>query len=352
MNLLGQVSCFQNLHAAFLNCSRGKRSTLSYMETLFGVGERLLLMNHQLRAGEYFWGEYRDFYVTDPKKRLITAAPFIDRIVHHAIYQVVDPIIDKTLSDSVFACRKEKGNRYAVLYLKQAVDLFGQNRYVIKLDVKKYFMSISHEILMREFEKFLPDMSLEKLLKTLLESYPQYAKAATGIPIGNLTSQLFANFYLSSADSIACQMLNLDYNWLKNQSCIKDGFYLRYMDDLVILAKNKKTAKAVADALCDHTSSHLKLEIPFYKRVSLSSDPIPFLGYLVCENGIRPLSRNHRRHRKSMKRLEKHKALPSKKNQVKLSYEAWCNIEGGKKPNHTLMGCLRGRCASRWQLEQ
>ena len=290
--------------------------------------------------------------MTDPKKRLITAAPFIDRIVHQAIYQVVDPIIDKTLSDSVFACREGKGNRYAVLYLKQAVELFGQNRYVIKLDVKKYFMSISHNILMEEVGKFLPDTSLEKLLKTLLQSYPEYAQTARGIPIGNLTSQLFANFYLSSLDRIACQMLNLDYHWLQKPSCIKEGFYLRYMDDLVILAENKKTAKTVADALCEHTWSHLKLEIPFYKRAPLSNDPIPFLGYVVCENGIRPLSRNHRRHRKSMKRLEKQKALPSQKNQVKLSYEAWCNIEGGKKPKHTLVSSFCGRRPSWWPLEQ
>ncbi len=339
MHLLEQVSSFQNLHSAFLECSKGKRKTLGYMDTLFGVGETLLSISGQLQTGKYSWGNYREFYVTDPKQRLVMAAPFVDRIVHHAIHRVIEPIIDKTLCDSVFACRKGKGNRYAVLYLKQALDILGRDRYVIKLDVRKYFMSISHRILMREIERFLPDDSLKRLLETLLESYPAYAIASRGIPIGNLTSQLFANFYLSSADRMACELLNLDYNWLQNKALIKDGFYIRYMDDLVILAKEKRKARDVADTLHTHISEYLELDVPFYKKVSLSNDPVPFLGYVLSEEGVRPLSRNHRRHIKQMRRLEKQQALPSQKNQVRLSYMAWCDIEEGKKPDHTLAGC-------------
>jgi len=343
MDLLEQVSSFHNLHLAFLECSRGKRKTRGYMDTLFEVGEKLLSIHRQLREGKYCWGKYREFYVTDPKQRLVMAAPFVDRIVHHAIHRVIEPIIDVVLSDSVFACRKGKGNRYAVLYLKQAIDIFGSSRYVIKLDVKKYFMSISHEILMREMAGVLPDSSLNKLLKTLLESYPLYAKVSRGIPIGNLTSQLFANFYLSSADKLACHMLNLDYNWLQNKSRLRDGFYIRYMDDLVILAPDKKQARSVVNSLLQHIFERLDLDIPFSKRICLANDPVPFLGYVLSEEYVKALARNHRRYKKHVRRLQQKGALPSQQNQVRVSYEAWCNIEKGKKPDHTLQGCLRAR---------
>jgi RNA-directed DNA polymerase len=252
--------------------------------------------------------------VRDPKERLISAASFRDRVVHGAIHNVVEPLLDPLLSEGVYACRRGRGNRNAVLKLLRELRRYGRNRFVIKLDVQSYFASIDLDILWRKLKARLTDDSLDFLFASLLQSpFSSSASIRCGIPIGNLTSQLFANFYLASADAVA-------ENWLRN------GAYLRYMDDLLLLSPSKTNAMEAASAVIDHMQNDLRLKVPYQKRVPLGNGPVPFLGFVADHTGYRVLRRNERRFAKKCKRLRRGDYRPSTLARVEVSYQAWKNL--------------------------
>ena len=328
--LLNKVAEFDNLVRAFHECSRFKRSSRGYQEALFGIGEKLKLIENELKSGTFKWKGYRSFYVHDPKKRLIMCAPFMDRVVHHAIHRLVEPTIDPLMSDSVFACRKKRGNRRAAVALWKVLEKFGPNRFTMKLDVSNYFQSINHNILLNQFLSCLPDPSIDDLLFNLLKSQPEFSKLGTGIPIGNLTSQLFANFYLITADRLATKALGLDYYWQQKKIEITDVFYIRYMDDLVLVGKNKRAVLDAVESLVYHIEQELKLSMAINKRVPLGNAPVPFLGYLLNHDGYKILSRNKNRFKKKVKRLKTKKVRPSYMAMVEGSYQAWQDLERGR----------------------
>ncbi len=315
------VSSYEHLYRSFKDCSKGKRSKYGFQKYHMHHGEKLKELEIELKTTHnYKWGGYREFYVHDPKKRMIMAAPFKDRVVHTALYNALVPVVAPTLGTHTFACRRGMGNSHAVSRLHAQLKLMGEDRYCIKLDVKKYFHSINHEILISSLSKVLPDKSLDAILLGLIHSCRAHSKSDLAIPIGNLTSQLFANFYLSPADQLACKRLDIDYfsNKIK-----KESFYIRYMDDIVILSNNKEHAFDVANSLIEFISSELRLEIPSYKKVILGKGPIPFLGFVLTHNSHRPLQRNTRRFTKKLNRMDRQNALPSLKAQVHQSYESW-----------------------------
>lgn len=323
-SLFDQVCSFENLCLSFYQCSKGKREKNGHQKFLFAYGERLKSIENELKETHtYNWGGYREFFVHDPKKRLVMAAPFKDRIVHTSINRVIEPILDPTLGQRSFACRIGKGNRSAVLRLYRQLRLMGSHRYCIKLDVKKYFQSVPHEKLYQRLISFLPDDTLNQLLWDLINSHSEYNKVGKGIPIGNLTSQIFANFYLSSLDERACELLSLDFY---NDHHETETSYIRYMDDMVILTRDKKSAFAVANELIDFANKELLLTIPSSKKVHLANDPVPFLGFVLSHDFHRVLRRNERKFRKKVKRLRQKKALPSFEAHVIQSYMAWREI--------------------------
>jgi len=279
--LIDQISSFENLERAFKNCSRGKRNTIGYMKSLFPIGEKLIEISKKLSSDTYQWGSYREFLVKDPKERLVMAAPFIDRIVHHAIHQIIEPICDEQISDSVFACRHGRGNRAAVIEAYKVLQAYGEKRYVVKLDVTKYFPSINHNILMERLQKVLPDDSISRLLWSLLKSHPLYAETGHGIPIGNLTSQLFANFYLLSVDRMALDGLGCSFKRTKEKPVFDSGHYIRYMDDCVLIGRDKSQVLDTVSKILLHVREDLKLSMSYKKVTHLAGDPIPFLGFLI-----------------------------------------------------------------------
>ena len=305
----------ENLHAAYRECARGKRATAGFHKSVFGLGERIMRMQQALKRNRYQWGGYRHFYVYDPKRRLVMAAPFMDRVVHHAIHRHIEPILDAMLSDSVWACRHGRGNRAAVLAVMTYLKALGPDRFTMKLDVEKFYDTINIKILHEKVMAVLPDQSLGPLLWSLLNSHPEFSARGFGIPIGNLTSQLFANFYLSTADQVALAHL-------------KQGRVFRYMDDLVLVGPDKAEIMAASWAVCGHVKEHLKIDIPFFKMVPLGRDPVPFLGFVIDHSGYRILARNKRRFAKKLRRLSAAKAKPSLVAQVALSFDAWKVLPG------------------------
>jgi hypothetical protein len=244
--------------------------------------------------------------------RKILAAPFRDRIVHQAIYQVLGQTINAAIPLNSYACRQGMGNRNAALALLQCLGKMGERRYVIKLDVSQYFASIYHPVLLNMVTQLFADRSADLLIKSLLASHPPYGAAGRGIPIGNVTSQCFANLYLSPIDRLALGA--------------KDIFYIRYMDDMVICAASKKAARAFTAQVLEEVRTELSLTIPFHKIVPLANDPVPFLGFLLDHKDYRPLSRNLRRERRRLKRLDKIGARPSFVAKVETSFEAWSHL--------------------------
>jgi len=315
-SLLQKVASSENLWAAFKECARGKRATLGYQKFLYGAGERLAEIQCKLLSEAYFWQGYREFIVKDPKARVIKAAPFCDRVVHHAIHRVIEPIFEPLLSDRSYACRKGKGSSRAVMELREALQSYGDLRFVVKLDVENFFASISHDILLKTIVVELPDESLNSLLNSLIrESDPGSKSSGKGIPIGNLTSQLFANWILTPAD----RFIERRYSEVR---------HFRYMDDFVILASSKKDALACAHATVNYVARELELKIPFTKVMPLASDPVPFLGYLLSHDGYKILARNSGRFQKHLRRLQSKGAPDSRVAQAVLAYNAWTLIPG------------------------
>lgn len=328
-DLFNQMASFENLVSSFKECSKGKKKKRGYQKYLFAYGEKLKSIEEELKTtNDFQWSGYRRFDVYEPKKRIVMAAPFKDRIVHTAIHRVTFSILDLTMGVRTFACRYNMGNLNAVTRLQEQLKIMGKDRYCIKLDVKKYFESIPHELLLNRFLKMLPDNSLDQILKSLLASYPDYARLGRGIPIGNLTSQLFANFYLSTMDQLACKMLDINFEHDYKE---KHAFYIRYMDDMVILANSKNKAFEVAMALVKHALEDLQLIIPPEKMMVLAADPVPFLGFVLNHDGIRALRRNEQRFAKKLRRADKAGASDSVKAQMVLSFESWRHL--GKMEN-------------------
>ena len=293
------------------HCQRGKRSSRAYNRLLLHWPDRLLSLRKHILSGTYKWLPYQEMTVFDPKQRDILVAPFKDRITHQAICQVIGPMIDAHIPMNSFACRKGMGNRNAVLALVNHVRTLGAYRYTVKLDVRRYFESIDHKILLSMLSSMICDEKLLALLSDLIKSHPAHADKLAGIPIGNVTSQYFANLYLSPLDQLA--------------QTFKDIFYIRYMDDMVICGPKKDRVLELCHALIKEAST-LKLVIPREKTVFLANDAIPFLGFIIEEKIIRPLSRNLRRHRRQIVRLTKQSARPSKIAKIEASFSAWLDI--------------------------
>ena len=204
-DLYEKICSFENLHHAYLKARKGKR----YKDEILRFGchqeELLLQLQEELLNETYRHGEYKEFIVCDSKKRHIKAAPFRDRIVHHAFCRIVEPIFDTGFIYDSYACRKNKGTRAAVLrlkkFLRSSYDCGEGNimgGYVLKCDISKYFDNVDHDILVSLLEKKISDEKTMRLARMIIDSTCTHA--GKGIPIGNLTSQLFANVYLNELD--------------------------------------------------------------------------------------------------------------------------------------------------------
>ena len=219
----------------------------------------------------YVHGTYRTFAVTDSKRRVIKAAPFRDRVVHHAVCNVIEPILDRAFIYDSYACRKGKGTHAAVKRLNCYIQTLNREResshlprvYCLKCDISRFFESIDGTLLLDIVRKKIHDGDLLWLVRTIIESN------ARGIPIGNLTSQLFANAYLNELDHFVKRVL-------------KERFYLRYMDDFLILGADKEHLRAVREEVRAFLNDRLRLSLhPKKAEVAPVDKGVDFLGYVI-----------------------------------------------------------------------
>lgn len=229
----------------------------------------------------YVHGGYREFIITDSKKRTINAAPFRDRVVHHMICNIIEPILDRTFIYDSYACRKGKGTHRAFKKLEKNLrsikaKIPERERelnckiYVLKCDISKFFDNIDHNILIGLLKEKIGDKDTMWLIEKIIRSHER--KEGVGIPIGNLTSQLFANVYLNKLDHYIKRVL-------------KERYYIRYMDDFIILGTDKRKLFSVKEKIRDFLNIELKLTLhPKKSEIFPADNGIDFLGYVLKNN--------------------------------------------------------------------
>jgi hypothetical protein len=317
-NLFNKIIDAKNLVSAFHNASEGKRYRATVMNFEKNLGRNILLLQQELLAKQYQPGNYHFFYLFDPKKRKISAAPFRDRIVHHAVYRIIEPIFNEKFIFDSFACRQVKGSHRAVNRLQKFLitNIRGiserererererETIYCLKCDVSKCFPSVNHNILIQILKKKIKEENTIWLLEQIIKSYETDDEhdnlfppnshfricRPRGIPIGNLTSQIFINIYLNELDQ-----------YVKHQ--LKVRYYVRYVDDFIILSKDKRYLQELTETI--RTFLYDKLYLTLHpKKVSISpSDKgIDFLGYVIFKEHILLRTRNVKSFRKRLKK--------------------------------------------------
>ena len=275
---------FNRLIRAFYRAARSKFDREAVLKFHLNLESQILKMRDLLQNEIYEWGVYRQFWVIDPKLRLIESAPFRDRVVHQALVEVLEPIIDPTLYYHSYACRTGRGSHAAVKQLQKWI-ANKPNSYFLQMDVTKFFPSVDRRTLFSIVERKISDQKILRLIQSLIFSAP----GANGLPIGNLTSQLFANLYLDPLDQYIKRTLHARH-------------YVRYMDDFVILAPDLETLTTWRHAIDLFAAKTLKLNFnPTKVALGRAQDGISFVGFRSLPNGIYTRGRSVRRFRKKMR---------------------------------------------------
>jgi retron-type reverse transcriptase len=282
-NLYPRVYSFPNLYLAFRRARRSKRDRAAVGAFEFDLETNLLDLQSELLDRTYRPGGYTNFYIYEPKRRLISAAPFRDRVVHHALCQVIEPIWEARFIATSYACRRGKGTHRALDRCQAWLQQYG---YAFHGDVVKYFPFIDHGILRRLLSRHIADPQVRWLIDTILDSgaglqaseHPAAyfpgddlfaALRPRGLPIGNLTSQFWANVYLHELDM-----------FVKHQ--LRSPAYLRYMDDFVLFANDKRQLQEWKTAIADFLALRLRLLLhPRKSPVFPARVGIDFCGFRI-----------------------------------------------------------------------
>lgn len=269
-NLYSRIAGFENLHTAYLKARRGKRFKSDVLEFSANLETNLLALREKLLSKAYRTGDYYVFEVYEPKKRIVAALPFRDRVVHHAICNVIEPIWEARFIYDSYACRVGKGTHAGAdrvtEFLRRAKRKW-EEVYVLKLDIKGYFPSMDHSILLGLLEKRIACADTLRLIRGIIDSWP-VGGGGKGIPIGNLTSQLFANIYLHEMDKFVKQELQA-------------MFYVRYMDDAIIVHGDKAWLREAKSRLQEFLTKRLALALNSKTNIFPMAQGVNFLGYRI-----------------------------------------------------------------------
>ena len=284
--LIEQVADMDNLRLAFHKAQRGKSDKREIIIYRADLEQNLLRLRAQLLKGEPEIGDYRLFKIYDPKERTVCAAAFQERVLHHALMNICGSYFERQMIATTFANRVGKG---AYKALELAHQSMGQYKYVAKLDVRKYFDSISHEVLKKQLCRIYKDKRLLDVWGAIIDSY--FVTDGRGVPIGNLTSQYLANFYLSGLDHYAKEQLKMPV-------------YIRYMDDILLMTNDLLLLKNTIKKIENYAGKELQLTLkePILQR---TNERIDFLGYSLCGRRIGLSHRSKRRFERKFRYAEK-----------------------------------------------
>ncbi len=285
-NLFEQVVDRENLRLAVSKALRGKRSRYDARQFVANLDENLDWMRLTLVRGDFPLGIYHQFTIFDPKERLITAPCFRERVLHHAVINVCEPVFERWLIVDSFACRRGKGRLAA---LSRSRSFAARFPFFLKLDIRKYFASISHQILSAKLERLFKDRCLLNLLNRIIAGFE--SSPGRGLPIASLSSQHFANFYLGSFD-----------RFVKEQLRVKG--YVRYMDDCALWGESSAEVAACLDASRAFLSAQLGLDLKADPYINRSDHGLDFLGCRVFPGRLVLNRRSRVRFRRKLKALE------------------------------------------------
>lgn len=301
-SLYAKVCSIENLQLAFKKARRGKTRKPYVISFEANLNRELQKLKTELETFSYVPRPLKTFVIRDPKTRVISASDFRDRIIHHALCNILEPIFEKTFIYDSYASRKNKGTHKAikrfdefkrktakngklVKYAKTENEVVG---YVLKADIRHYFDSVNHEILLAIINRKIRDKGILWLIKKILDNH---SNPSRGMPIGNLTSQLFANVYLNELDHFVKHTLRAKY-------------YIRYLDDFVILDRNREKLKYYKSQINEFLKT-LKLELhPDKSKIIPLHNGINFLGFRIFYHYKLLKKSNTRLFYKRMKNLE------------------------------------------------
>ncbi len=267
-HLFTKITDFKNLYQAYKKAIKGSPHSWEAKHFTFFLEKELLLLQQDLVSGVYRTGGFKHYRIYDPKERLISVAPFRDRVVHHAIVRVLEPVYEPVFIFDSYATRKNKGTHAAILRVQQ---FLRHTKYYLKADIKKHFENMDHDLLLDILGKKIKDKDCLHLIKTVIKGVPW----SKGLPIGNLTSQFFANVYLDRLD-----------HFIKEDLRFKK--YVRYMDDMVCLADSVDELKKIREEMDSFLGETLRLELkPGGVYINKRSNGISFLGARIFPNQIR-----------------------------------------------------------------
>lgn len=261
-NLYQKIISIENLQVADEKAQKGKKN--QYGVKLHNKNRKANIeeLHRMLKNRSYRTSEYDIFKVYEPKEREVYRLPYFpDRIAHHAVMNVLEPIFLANFTADTYSCIKGKGIHAAANAVKKALQDKPGTTYCLKMDIKKFYPNVDHDCLKALLRKKFKDDDLLWLMNEVVDSAP-------GLPIGNYLSQYFANFYLSYFD-----------HWMKEGKRIK--YYFRYADDLVILSDDKSYLHSLLAEIQDYLDTNLKLTVKQnYQVFPVASRGIDFVGYV------------------------------------------------------------------------
>lgn len=301
-NLYQRICSIENLMLADSIARKGKLTQPGVIKHDRNRERNILKLHHMLCDKTYKTSEYTTFIIYEPKEREIFRLPYYpDRIVHHAVMNILEPIFISTFTADTYSCIKKKGIHAAAAAVRIALRDIPGTWYCLKLDIKKFYPNVDHEVLKQLLRRKIKDTDLLWLLDGIIDS-------AEGLPIGNYLSQYFANFYLTYFD-----------HWLKEELRLK--YYFRYADDMVILSDSKEDLHQVLDKIRRYLSENQKLQVKEnYQIFPVDARGIDFVGYVSFHT--------HTLLRKSIKQSFARMLRRNKNPQSIASYRGWavhCN---------------------------
>lgn len=289
--IYAKISTLENIFECWEEFRKNKKKRKDIIAFERNLEDNLFLLQQDLVSKKYKHGGYEAFLVRDPKLRLIHKASVRDRVVHHIVSRELEWIFEPTFYAHSYSCRKNKGTHKGVLaFLKMARKVSKNNTrtcWTLKCDVKKFFASVNHRILLQALERRIKDEDFLELLGKIIDSFnsdkTRDLQNKKGMPIGNLTSQYFANIYLDDFDKFVKQTLKVKY-------------YIRYADDFIILHEDKEYLESLVSPVNEFLKEKLDLEIHQNKVVFRKfRSGVDFLGYIIFPYFILPRTRTKRR---------------------------------------------------------
>ena len=265
------IISIKNILLAWEEFLKGKRNRKDTQEFQFNLMDNILSLHNDLASRIYKHGGYQSFKINDPKPRAIHKASVRDRLLHHAIYRKLYPFFDKTFITDSYSCRIKKGTHKAINKFRKFAYKVSKNNtrscWILKCDIKKFFANIDHDILLKILREYIPDENIIWLLEKVIKSFSS-TKDGTGLPLGNLTSQLFVNIYMNKFDQ-----------FIKHK--LKAKFYIRYCDDFVIFSDNNQELKDLIPKIQIFLEERLKLKLhPDKIFIKTLHSGVDFLGWI------------------------------------------------------------------------